>query len=643
MEGYSPSIFYFYKMKKTVLLFLLAATAVIAQKHPEKGYWQQHVDYTMDVNMDVKTYRYTGHQELVYKNNSPDTLRKVYYHLYNNAFQPGSEMDGRLQAITDPDRRMVKTFKSAEKTVKESRIASLKPEEQGYLNIKNFTQNGKTAKTSVSGTILEVELVKPLLPGKKAKFSLDFEGQVPIQIRRSGRNSAEGVALSMTQWYPKMAEYDREGWHATNYIAREFYGVWGDFDVKITIDKDYTIGGTGYLQNPQEIGKGYEKTGTVVKYKPGQDKLTWHFKAPMVHDFAWAADNNFAHDKIMGANNTELHFLYKNTKENQDGWKRLQPKTAEILEFYNKLVGPYPYKQYSVIQGGDGGMEYAMCTLITGHEYAGLVEVTAHEFGHSWFQHVLGSNESKHGWMDEGFTTYIEALAMDKLMPQKDKPLNPFVVSYNSYYFMVNTGKEQPQTTHADRYDENRLYSIASYSKGCIFLSQLGYVLGQDMLDKTVKRYYSDFKFTHPDPNDIKHTAEKVSGAHLDWYLIDWTQTTNTIDYAIKEVADEGAATKVTLQRIGRMPMPLDVIVQYADGTSEYFYIPLQMMHYKKASPYPAMKNTILPEGDWGHQNYTFSIPKAKGAIKLITIDPSGLMADVNRENNVFPAPEKAK
>lgn len=643
MEGVFPSIFYFYEMKNTALLLLLSATVSLAQKNPNKGYWQQKADYTMNVNMDVQTFRYNGHQELAYTNNSPDTLRKVYFHLYNNAFQPGSEMDARLQAITDPDRRMVKTFKTADKTTKESRIAALKPDEIGFLNVKNFMQDGKVAATKVSGTILEVVLAKPVLPGKKAKFSLDFDGQVPVQIRRSGRNNAEGVALSMTQWYPKMAEYDAEGWHATNYIAREFYGIWGDYDVKITIDKDYTIGGTGYLQNPQEIGKGYEKPGTTVKYKAGAKSLTWHFKAPMVHDFAWAADANFAHDKIVGPNGTELHFLYKNTPENQDGWKRLQPKTAEIMAFYNQIVGPYPYKQYSVIQGGDGGMEYAMCTLITGRKYEGLVEVTAHELGHSWFQHVLGSNESKHGWMDEGFTTYIEALAMDKFMPAKDRQVNPFIDSYNNYFYLVKTGKEQPQTTHADRFDENRLYSITSYSKGCIFLSQLGYVIGEDMLAKTIKRYYNEFKFTHPNPNDIKRTAEKVTGAMLDWYLIDWTQTTNTIDYAIKDVADTNGSTRVSLERIGRMPMPIDIVVHYTDGTSEYFYIPLQMMHFQKSNPYGTMKRTVLPDWDWGHQNYSFVISTGKAAIKSITIDPKELMADVERDNNLYPAPVKEK
>ena len=417
--------------------------------------------------------------------------------------------------------------------------------------------------------------------------------------------------------------------------------MWGDFDVKITIDKDYVLGGTGYLQNKNEIGKGYEDAGVQVTYPKKQKTLTWHFVAPMVHDFTWAADPDYVHDKIMGPNDTELHFLYKNTAENREGWKRLQPKTVEILEFFNKIVGPYPYKQYSVIQGGDGGMEYAMCTLITGRSYEGLVGVTAHEFGHSWFQHVLASNESKHGWMDEGFTTYIEALAIEALMPpaegDEERP-NPFVDSYASYFYMVETGKEQPLTTHADRFDLNALYGIASYSKGCVFLAQLGYVIGQDKLAETIKRFYADYKFTHPTPNDIKRTAEKVTGAHLDWYLTDFAQTTNTIDYKIKEVKEEGGKTKVILERIGRMPMPIDIIVAYDDESQESFYIPLEMMRYEKDNPYPNLKRTVLPDWDWGHKTYEFTINKPKAAIKIMAIDPTELMADVNKDDNMYIA-----
>ena len=623
-------------MRKIILLSFLSLglNSAFAQSAP---YWQQHADYKMEVAMDVKNYQYKGKQELVYTNNSPDTLKKVFYHLFPNAFQPGSEMDARLHFIKDPDGRMVTKVKGADgKETKQSRIETLKPNEIGFLKITNLKQDGVTAQTRVSGTILEVTLAKPILPNSKTTFTLDFDGQVPVQVRRSGRNNSEGVELSMSQWYPKLAEFDFEGWHADPYIAREFHGVWGNFDVKITIDKDYTIGGSGYLQDKNTIGHGYEDAGVTVVYPKKTKTLTWHFIAPNVHDFTWAADKEYTHDIVKGPNDVDLHFFYKNNPKTTENWKQLEPLMVKVMEYYNQRVGAYPYKQYSFIQGGDGGMEYAMCTLMLGNgTLQGILGTATHELGHSWFQHILASNESKHPWMDEGFTTYIEDGALNELKGDK-KEVNPFKGNYAAYYQLVNSGKEQPQGTHGDRYDENRPYSISAYIKGSIFLSQLEYVIGKENVDATLKRYFNDFKFKHPTPNDIKRTAERVSGAELDWYLIDWTETLNTIDYGIKDVADNAGKTTVSLERIGRMPMPIDLTVEYTDGTSESFYIPLRMMNFIKPNPNPKVKRTVLEDWAWAQQNYSFTIDKNKTAIKKITIDPSGLMADVKPANNIF-------
>lgn len=608
---------------KTALCFLAGISSVWAQN---QSYWQQHVDYTMEVDMNVENYQYTGTQTLVYTNNSPDVLDKVYYHLYFNAFQPNSEMDARLNSIADPDGRMYVDGKS--------RITALQPNEIGYLYAKNLKQDGAAVTSTQDGTVLRVQLASPIAPGASTTFTMDFEGQVPVQIRRSGRNSAEGVALSMSQWYPKLAEYDFEGWHADPYIAREFQGVWGDFDVKLTIDKNYTVGGTGYLQNPQEIGHGYEMAGMPVKKTKGKT-LTWHFKAPMVHDFMWAADPDYIHDTLQVENGPMLHFLYKNKKEQLENWKILQPKTAEAMTFFSEHIGKYPYDQYSVIQGGDGGMEYAMSTLITGgRNLNSLIGVMAHEMAHSWFQHILATNEAKHEWMDEGFTSYISGLAMNQIMDRNSE--NPHKGSYRGYYALVKSGKEQAPTTHADRYDVNFAYSITAYSKGSIFLSQLGYIIGKENLDATIKKYFNDFKFKHPTPNDIKRTAEKVSGLELDWYLTDWAQTTNTIDYGIKSVSNENNKTKVTLERIGNMPMPMDIVVEYTDGSKELFYAPLRMMRGSKPAESAIMERTDLPNWAWAYPTYSFTVNKPLAEIKSVQLDPSTLMADINLENNTF-------
>ncbi|WP_298489304.1 M1 family metallopeptidase [uncultured Maribacter sp.] len=604
------------------LLVLGITSSLFAQNNT--GYWQQHVDYTMDVSVDVKTYLFSGTQSLVYTNNSPDEISKVYYHLYFNAFQPGSEMDARLQSIKDPDGRMV----TEEKT---SRIAPLSDSEIGFLHATSLKQDGKKVTFSEAGTVLEVQLAKPIASGEKTTLEMVFKGQVPVQIRRSGRNSKDGIALSMSQWYPKLAEYDFEGWHADPYIAREFQGVWGNFDVKLTIDKNYTVGGTGYLQNPNEIGHGYESPGTKVKKHKGKT-LTWHFKAPKVHDFMWAADPDYIHDTLQVENGPMLHFLYQGKDaEIKENWEKVQPKAAEMMQYFSKNIGKYPYDQYSIIQGGDGGMEYAMSTLIAGgKKFGSLAGTTAHEMAHAWFQHILATNEAKHAWMDEGFTTYISTLCMNEVMQQnKSFPLER---SYKGYYYLVKSGLEQPQTTHADRFDSNMPYSIAAYSKGSIFLAQLGYIIGEEKLQETIKKYYSDFKFKHPVPNDIKRTAEKVTGLELDWYLTDWTQTTNTIDYGIKEVIAEGEKTKITLERIGLMPMPQEILVTYTDGTKETFYTALRMMRSEKEG----IQATVLPDWPWAFSTYDFTIEKPIGKIQSIVLDHTNLMADVDRSNNVW-------
>ena len=391
-------------MKTLPSKILLAVFALISLvlNAQNSGYWQQHVDYTMEIDMNVENFQYQGTQKLVYTNNSPDVLTKVYYHLYMNAFQPGSNMDMRLQNIADPDGRMVNNIGTKDNPIYESRISKLKPSEIGYIKVKSLTQDGKALKYDVVDTVLEVTLANPIQPGAKTTFDMVFDAQVPLQIRRNGRDSREGIALSMAQWYPKMAEYDFEGWHADSYIAREFHGVWGDFDVKITIDKNYTIGGTGYLQNPEEIGHGYSASGLTSNNSKG-DKLTWHFKAPMVHDFTWAADPEYIHDSIQVPDGPMLHFFYKSTMDTEslNNWKKLQPTTVKLMQYFSENVGKYPYKQYSVIQGGDGGMEYAMCTLITGgRSLNSLIGVTSHEMAHTWFQFLLATNESKHEWMD---------------------------------------------------------------------------------------------------------------------------------------------------------------------------------------------------------------------------------------------------
>ena len=601
------------KTNKFLLILLAFCSLTYSQ-----NYWQQSVNYKMEVDIDVKTFKYSGRQDLLYTNNSPDSLKKVFYHLYFNAFQPGSEMSVRVKTGKDKNTRF------------DTDIDSLRPDEIGYLKVLNLKQDGVTLKNELSETILEVLLSDPLGPGESTRLTLDFEGQVPKLVRRAGRNSAEGVALSMAQWYPKIAEYDYEGWNAEPYLGREFHGVWGDFDVTLTIDKKYIVAASGYLQNPDNVGHGYSDS----KGKAKKGKLKWHFVAPKVHDFTWSADPDYVHDTFKGPNDVILHFFYKDNAQYNENWKNLQPKTAELMRFYNQTIGEYPYKQYTVAQGGDGGMEYAMLTLITGNRnFDSLVGVTAHELAHSWFQHVLATNEMKYEWMDEGFTTYISTLAEDEVLNKNN--FFPLERSYNNYLYLALSGKEEPQQTNANRYEYNLAYELSAYSKGAVFLGQLGYVIGADKLAKTLKEYYRLHKFQHPLPNDFRRIAERVSGIQLKWYLTDWTQTIKTIDYGIKSVEGDETKTIIKIERIGSMPMPLEILVNFKDKPSEVHYIAIPLMRGEKQNPYKT-KWTVHKDWPWAHTEYELIIDHPKSKIKDIFIDPSYYMADTNRDNNAY-------
>ncbi|MDO5105782.1 M1 family metallopeptidase [Capnocytophaga sp.] len=618
-------------MKKYILkLFCLGFFATInAQNAP---YWQQQADYKMEIEVDAKNFRYSGKQQLTYTNNSPDTLHVVFYHLFLNAFQPGSEMDARLQTIPDPDRRMAINKGTPEKPVYQSRIASLKPNEIGYINVKSLTQNGKPIQHKTEGTILKANLNQPILPNSKAVFEMEFDAQVPVMIRRMGRNSKDGVALSMAQWYPKMAAYDARGWHANEYIAREFYGVWGNFDVKITIDKNYILGGTGVLQNANEIGFGYENEGVKLP-KTKQKTKTWHFIANNVHDFTWAADPEFQHDKMTLKNGKTFHFLYKKYTEN---WKKMQPVLVKVFDFFNSLVGNYPWEQYSFIQGGDGGMEYAMCTLVAGGErYESVLGTSIHELAHAWFQHLLATDEASYAWMDEGFTSFIEDLAMHLVVnPGNDE--SPFKGAYNSYYKLMESGLEEPASTHADRFSTNFAYSVMAYSKGTLFLTQLGYIIGDQNVIKSLKRFYNDFAFKNPTPNDFIRIAEKVSGMQLQWFLNEFISTTHTADYTIESVFAKGNKTQITLRRVGNLPLSVDLFLVKKDKKVHYYHIPLRMTFGSKPNPYKNYQQQTLAAWGWANPTYTFEVDLPLTEIKSVTIDPDNISVDINKENNVF-------
>ena len=581
--------------------------------------WQQRVEYEMDVKLDVTSHKMSGTQKLTYYNNSKDTLTKVYYHLFLNAFQPGSMIDVRSRTISDPDPRVT------------DRISKLNENEIGYQHVVNLKQDGKEISYSVNGTLLEVTLAKAILPNTKTVFDLNFEAQVPLQIRRTGRDNKEGVAYSITQWYPKIAEYDFRGWNAYQYVAREFHGVWGDFDVKITIDPKYVIAATGKLQNPDKIGFGYEKSGTNVKKPEGN--LTWHFVAKNVHDFAWAADPEYVHEKIQVPDGPELHFFYQPGPKTTDNWKNLMEYGVKHFQFMNTTFGKYPYDTYSVIQGGDGGMEYPMCTLITGERtLTALVGVMAHEVSHSWYQGVLASNETLHPWLDEGFADFSADESPANILGIKSSR----ELTYNGYFTLIKSGNQEPASLNGDYYNVNKTYTTISYYMGAMLLNQLKYIMGEEVFYKGMRRYYNTYKFKHPEPFDFIRTMEKVSGLQLNWFMIYWINSTKKIDYSVKNIVANVNDTFVTVERVGDLPMPIDLVVTFKDGSKELYYIPLNETLGNKQVEDKTIQRYTLQAWPWVNPTYTLKISRPAVEIQSIEIDPTLRLADVNRKNNVF-------
>ena len=603
-------------IKKPVFALLFVFFTIKGQT---QDYWQQRVEYQITIDMDVKNHQFTGTQSLKYYNNSPDTLFRIFYHLYFNAFQPNSMMDVRSRNIEDPDGRV------------KDRISKLDDSEIGYHKINKLEQDGSALNFIVEGTVLEATLAEPIPPGSATVLNMNFQSQVPVQIRRSGRNNKEGIDYSMSQWFPKVAEYDERGWHAHPYIAREFYAPWGDYQVNITIDKNYILAGTGVLQNANEIGYGYEDEGVDVKRKG--KKLTWKFKAENVHDFVWAADPDYTHVITSVPGGPDLHFFYQQSDQTKE-WEKLPALTAKAFTYIQENFGKYPYPHYSVIQGGDGGMEYPMATLITGHRSLNsLVGVTVHEALHSWYQGLLATNESYYGWMDEGYTEYATSLTEGHVFDRKVNWQNDG--SYRGYFALAKSGREEPMSTHSDQYQTNFAYSLAAYSKGSVSLVQLGYVIGEKVRSTGLKKYFDQWKFKHPDLNDFVRVMEKESGLELDWYYDFFVNSTHTIDYAIESVDEVEGKTEVTLSRIGGMPMPMDIYITLKDGSKKIYYAPLSIMRGEKPNE-TELERVVLPDWPWTHPNYTFTIDQPANEIKSVVIDESGLLADIARKNNVW-------
>lgn len=517
---------------KRILFFLFACCLLPVAYCQLPGYWQQQVNYKIDVTLHDADNTLDGFVKMDYFNNSPDTLYFIWIHLWPNAYKNDKT------AFTDQDLENGSTdfyFSNADK--------------RGYINRLDFKVNGEVAKTQdhpQHQEIIKLLLPKPLAPKGNAKIETPFHVKLPYNFSRGGH---VGQAYQITQWYPKPAVYDRKGWHPMPYLDQgEFYAEFGNFEVQITLPENYVVAATGDLQNESEKQwlknrKPFNREAKPKKQTPQKKKeveesavpssaktKTLQYKQNNVHDFAWFADKTFSikTDTIKlpsGKIITARAFYYS---ENKEVWQNSITMIKRAILTKSKWLGEYPYNVVSVVDGGNGGgMEYPTITLLDdGGSEKMLDYVINHEVGHNWFEAILGTNERTHPWMDEGMNTYYDnRYAMQQYgntnidIIQTKTPFiknrMPDDIQHTLLQTVTGIKKDQPIETPSEKFNVFN-YNMVAYVKTGDWMKLLQDELGKTVFDNCMQEYYKRWQFKHPYPEDFKKVVEDVSEKNVD-------------------------------------------------------------------------------------------------------------------------------
>jgi len=572
-------------MKTIVLLISLCAShATIAQ-----AYWQQEVNYKIDVELDDINHFLRAYEEFEYVNNSPDALSKLYIHLWPNAYKSGFTALAKQQyEQKDPDLR----FKTEELG--------------GYIDSLNFQVNGKPVQWELdpeNPDIAIIQLPEALVSGGKIRVSTPFIVKLPSgSVSRLGHI---GQSYQITQWYPKPAVYDKNGWNAMPYLNQgEFYSEYGSFDVSIRLPRNYVVGATGDLQTESELQFLDSIAAATEKTLPGADDSkqlraktpnvtpesskefkTIRYIQKNVHDFAWFADKRFEVLKssvVLPHSGRSVTTWAMFTPKNASLWKRAPEYLNDAIHYYSLWNGDYPYQHVTAVDGtisAGGGMEYPNVTVIGNSSNDIQLEIViVHEVGHNWFYGQLGTNERVHGWMDEGLNTLNEVRYMQTKYPDNtafsDMVLNGRF-HFNdlchhdlgdvSYRTIAGFGEDQPIETHSAKFSSAN-YGIVMYQKtGLVFYYLMDY-LGEELFDKCMQTYYDEWEYKHPTPADLRASLEKTSGNNLEWLFYDLIQTTNHIDYKLKKVMQTKNGYLVKTKNIGQVDGPIEISAIVGDS-----------------------------------------------------------------------------
>lgn len=606
----------------TFLLFSISWTL-----SAQSTYWQQRVEYTINVELDDVKHMLMANEEFVYFNNSPQTLDFIYIHVWPNAYKDKNTALARQQ------------YENGEAIIKYG-----SDDERGWIDSLDFKIDGNTANWEFHDhhiDIVKLKLNEPLSPGKSIKVSTPFRVKLPTgEISRLGHIEQ---SYQITQWYPKPAVFDKDGWHHMPYLNQgEFYSEYGSYDVSITLPKNYIVGATGDLQTDSEIAflndqastslsrldsLPVRKKGAPNTFPPSEKETkTIRYIQDNVHDFAWFADKRFyvlKGEVELPHSGRKVTTWAMFTPKNSNLWKKAPEYLHDGVYYYSLWNGDYPYNNVTAVDGtisAGGGMEYPNVTVIGNASRASELEVViVHEVGHNWFYGQLGTNERVHGWMDEGMNTLNEVRYMQTKYPNNtlmsDMVLNGKFhldglghhdLSDMSYRAIAGFGEDQPVETHSNDFTSIN-YGVIMYQKTGLIFFYLKDYLGEELFDKCMRDYYATWEFKHPGPEDMRNSLEKSSGKDLGWLFDDLIQTTNHIDYKIGCVKHKNDNTSVTVKNVGQVDGPIEVV---------------------------AFKNGEIVETQWVEPGAKKTKIQFNQAVDRISIDPDLDIPEMNRQNN---------
>ncbi|MCC3157209.1 M1 family metallopeptidase [Hymenobacter sp. 15J16-1T3B] len=565
-------------MHKLLPGLALAVLPLAAVAQAPRPYWQQEVNYSIDVTLDDQQHVLTGREEMQYVNNSPDALPFIWIHLWPNAYKDNSSAFARQQREQGK-----RKFEFA------------KANQRGYIDQLDFRVEGQVVKLDYdpkNPDIAKLTLPQPLQPGQRVTISTPFRVKLPDSFSRMGH---VGQSYQISQWYPKPAVYDRTGWHQMPYLDQgEFYSEFGSFDVRITLPDNYVVGATGELQNPDErarldqlaattAAKGAETFGSDVSFpQSAATTKTLRYTQDRVHDFAWFADKRFnvLKDtvKLPGSERVVTTWMLF-TNRNAADWLKHRNDLRYALQGYSRWVGEYPYSAATAVDGAlsaGSGMEYPMVTVTDPF-------ATIHEVGHNWFYGILASNEREFPWMDEGVNSYLEArvseasgaeltdpIAKAATMPKVAKGfdlqgLPPYAVSQLQWQVPASRGYDQAVTLPAAQY-VNYNYGAVVYGKTAGLLRYLAAYLGQEKFDQGMHLYFDRWKFRHPGPADFQAAFEEASGQKLDWFFQQMMGTTGRYNAAVADIMSTDQQIKVLVRNESNAPWAVPVSTVDASG-----------------------------------------------------------------------------